>query len=118
MQILLDVKSPSDLWALLEYLRSLQAVKIILPPKNGASKAAAIENETPSPGQDETRAFDTTSIQLIAEMAESDLVFTPPHRKQDWDFNRFYGAAKSGMTIEEIDIKLKELRNEWERDTY
>ena len=31
-------------------------------------------------------------------------------------FDRFYGSTKSGMTIEQIDNQLNELRNEWERD--
>ncbi len=31
-------------------------------------------------------------------------------------FNRFYGSAKTGMTKEEIDARLNEIRQEWERN--
>lgn len=31
-------------------------------------------------------------------------------------FDKFYGSVKSGMTLEQIDQHLNELRKEWERD--
>lgn len=31
-------------------------------------------------------------------------------------FTRFYGSAKTGMTIEEIDTQLEEMRSEWEHN--
>jgi hypothetical protein len=31
-------------------------------------------------------------------------------------FARFYGAAKTGLSIEELDQKINKIRNEWERD--
>ena len=31
-------------------------------------------------------------------------------------FEQFYGRAKSGMPIEQLDEKLNDLRNEWTRD--
>lgn len=31
-------------------------------------------------------------------------------------FTQFYGSAKTGMTLEEIDVELNQIRNEWERD--
>jgi len=110
MQIILDVQSPSELWSLLEYLRSLQTVKIILSPKNGTSKISPQDPQVAVPNME--------TIQLIAQKEEGDIIPVPPDRKPHWDFNRFYGAAKTGMSIEQIDAKLNELRSEWERDTY
>ena len=31
-------------------------------------------------------------------------------------FSQFWGCAQSGLTLAEIDQKLNEMRNEWERD--
>lgn len=104
MQILLEVKSPSELWALLEYLRSLKDVNIILPPKNGAEKE---EEGVPGPGP---------SLKLIAALQERDIAAVRPAQVQKWDFSRFYGAAKTGMAPEQMDERLDQLRSEWERD--
>ncbi len=31
-------------------------------------------------------------------------------------FDRYYGSAKTGMSMDEIDAQLDEMRREWERD--
>ena len=32
------------------------------------------------------------------------------------DITKLYGTLKTGLTVDEIEIELKNLRNEWERD--
>ncbi|HFA48094.1 MAG TPA: hypothetical protein ENJ95_03640 [Bacteroidetes bacterium] len=113
MQIILDVKSASELWALLQYLRSLSTVKIILPPKGGTPKSG-----TDGAVPEKANGHAENHLRLVAELEESNLVAVADDHKKEWDFNRFYGAAKTGLTLEQIDAKLNELRSGWELDTY
>jgi len=38
-----------------------------------------------------------------------------PAKSERFDFTQLYGKLKSGMSISEIDDKLKQLRSEWDR---
>jgi len=39
----------------------------------------------------------------------------PVTSRKKGKFDRYYGILKTGLTIEEIDAQLKQLRDEWER---
>jgi hypothetical protein len=41
---------------------------------------------------------------------------TTPEQPTKSRFNRFYGAAKTGLTSEQLEEKINEMRDEWERD--
>ena len=52
-------------------------------------------------------------VRYLSESEEGDVAYVAEHQRQPWDFNRFYGAARIGLTI---DAQLNEMRQEWERD--
>jgi|GEM_PF-6107027 hypothetical protein len=110
-----ELKNPNDLWALMESLRSFDAtVKV-------ANEATAVQPQSlpteKKPLGDFIGSIPTLDSDAFDQyrQEEGDVAYVPVSSQQTWDFDRFYGAAKTGMTIEEIDTQIQELRQEWER---
>lgn len=40
----------------------------------------------------------------------------PKVEEKKIDYTKYYGTLKSGLTVDEIDKQLSDLRNEWNRD--
>jgi hypothetical protein len=89
MNIEISLNNPNKLAALIELLSSLNYVDYF----------KVVENEqTPSVASEP---------------------FEPIYKNKQLSFTqRFYGSAKTGLTMEEVDAGLNELRTEWERDTF
>ena len=49
---------------------------------------------------------------IIQESQEKPTIVQEP----SIDYKKLYGTLNLGLTVEEIDKELKDLRNEWERD--
>lgn len=77
MQVVLEVKNPTELQLLLQYVKLLSSAKVVEAKPKPATVVA-------------NSAF----------------------------FDRHFGALRSRMTAQEMEIQLKKLREEWERDTW
>ena len=51
------------------------------------------------------------SVTIRPELTQTDAMSVQPST-----FDQFYGRAKSGQTIEQLDSQLQQLRTEWTRD--
>ena len=80
-----------------------------------------VQEKKPKSSKSQAVHTDTFSVNSTlhsqSESEEGALFYVPKNKKQTWDFTRFHGAAKKTMTMDEIDARLNELRQEWERDT-
>lgn len=59
------------------------------------------------------------SFDLIDTFKVLENAITPNNKsskKEVSTFDRFYGKADSGLTLDEIDEQIKILRSEWDRD--
>ncbi len=77
MQVVLEVKNPTELQLLLQYVKLLSSAKVI-----------------------------EANSQTVAAVASRTF------------FERHFGAMHHKMTVQELEIQLKKLRDEWERDTW
>ena len=76
MQLVLEIKNPTELQLLLQYVKLLSSVKVI--------------------------------DSIPAETA---------HPVEPSFFKKHYGSIRSNLTDKETELQLKQLREEWERDT-
>ena len=60
--------------------------------------------------------FNNREVELIILPTES--LPQKVEESQTNYYSKFYGSIKSGLTQEEIDKKLKDLRDEWNRDIF
>lgn len=52
-------------------------------------------------------------MELIILPAEEE---TAKVEEKKVDYSKYYGALKSGLSVDEIDKQLRELRSEWDRN--
>ena len=57
--------------------------------------------------------YNNTQVELIILPAGSG---PSQVNEEKFDYKKYYGSLKSGLTVEEIAEQLKSLRSEWERD--
>lgn len=58
--------------------------------------------------------FNNTDVELIIMPVPAE-VPKVEEKKVDY-YTKYYGTLKSGLTVDEIDKQLADLRNEWNRD--
>ena len=117
MQIVLEISSIKDLEILLPLLKRLQ-IPFFKQRDTQADKETPlqpIQSLSEFWGEEETGP--DAHLRHLAEERGGDTTYVPHHKSQKWDFNKFYGSAKSEMTFDEIEQKLNEHRQEWNRDT-
>lgn len=118
MKLVIEVENSNEIQALLHYIGSLSTAKVVTPiqaesyPPN-KEKVRTLEDFWEEPASAYTAA---AHVRYLSESEEGDVAYVAENQRQKWDFNRFYGAAKTGLTMDEIDTQLNEMRQEWERD--
>lgn len=76
----------------------MEAIRRILTVKNNVLNIILPDN------------YKDKKVELIIFPVEEEIM------KAKIDYDQFYGSLKSGLSIDEIDLQLKTIRNEWERD--
>jgi len=59
--------------------------------------------------------FENANVEIIVLKASSAKPAVPRKKGR---FSKYRGILKTGLTIEEIDAQLKQLRDEWERPIF
>ena len=57
--------------------------------------------------------YNNKRVELIILPAEEE---TAKVEEKKVDYSKYYGTLKSGLSVDEIDKQLRELRSEWDRD--
>lgn len=56
------------------------------------------------------------SLDFVEKVQVTDEPAIQENPRQISFFKRFYGSARTGQTVEEIDAQIEEMRKEWDRD--
>jgi len=91
MRIILEIKHPKDFEALIPLLKRLK-IRFFKPSELGDSDKSQEEKITTSAA----------------------IALTKPVEK--WNFQKFYGSAKTNLTNATLDEQLNKMRQEWDRD--